>query len=98
MTTCPKCKSEKVRIYDNEALAQPSKSECEQSGYQQSIEWEVYASLVCDNCDNTFNQAFDMIEVVTQEEKVALKLMVNYVDPNSELHKALISLQDKLIR
>jgi len=48
---CPKCKSTKLRTYDNESLYHPKKDDCELQGYNGiGFDCEIYVSVLCDEC------------------------------------------------
>ncbi len=52
---CPKCKSAKVRTYDNEPLYHPSKVDSEKDNYVTGFDNEIYVSFVCDSCNYNGN-------------------------------------------
>lgn len=61
---CPKCDSEKVRSYDNQPLHHPEKSEMKsiEDYNQMGVDYEIYISMVCDDCDHTFEDSFKIVK------------------------------------
>jgi hypothetical protein len=88
---CPKCNSEKVRSYDNQPLYHPPKSEMKfiEDYNQMGVDYEIYISMTCDDCDHKFEDNFPIVKDYSNADNEALNTILDILDPDSILYNSL---------